>query len=227
MNGIKWGKVEGCAENVIIIGSGPSVRDIKLDRLQGLRDTYIVSVNGAGSFVPFADAWFTLDPWGLHGPQLPVNSSSKLYAAVPADYGTPYARSLDHRVVPVPAITFLHRLASHNYTNISSDTAYSLELSEDRSCIHTGNSGFGALNLAYHLRPKNIYLLGIDGSIGYFYPSKTNNRPLKTLQILFESAKTQLDDANINVFNVSMGSLVQSYKKLPSDDFHAILDKLN
>ena len=101
MNGIKWGVVEKPIKkirNVIIVASGPSVNDINLPMLKRIPDTYIIAVNGAGSHVPFADAWFTLDPWGLDGPQLPAPFSGKLYAAVPDDFGTPNARTIKHRV---------------------------------------------------------------------------------------------------------------------------------
>src|SRR5690606_40798661 len=36
-------------------------------------------------------------------------------------------------------------------------------LSEDPAAINTGNSGFGALGLAYHMRHMRIALLGIYG----------------------------------------------------------------
>jgi hypothetical protein len=227
--GIKWGRVDLPAtpiDNIVIVASGPSVNDINTDLLKQFKNSYIITVNGAGKHLPFAHAWFTLDPWGLTGAQLPPETlNCKLFAAVPDDYGTPSARSPQHRHVPKSKITYLHRLQSHNYTNISSDTAYKIGLSEDRSCINTGNSGYGALNLAYHMRPKNIYLLGIDGNSGYFYTKKERNRPLTYIQQLFASAEPQLIKSNISVYNVSPSSLIKTYKKITPEEFHTIIKK--
>lgn len=231
MNGIKWGRVDKPAtpiKNAIIIASGPSVSDIDLELLQHLKkdpETYIIAVNGAGEHVPFADAWFTLDPWGLTTTQLPARFKGKMYAAVPDDYGTPNARAHAHRVTSNGNVTFLHRLVSHNYTTVSSDSAFKVGLSEDSSCINTGNSGYGALNLVYHLRPKNIFLLGIDGTFGYFYTKSTTNRPLTNLQTLFNSAVPQLKAAGINVFNVSPKSTINAYKKITPEEFYPMVIK--
>lgn len=230
MNGIKWGVISPVTthKNAIIIASGPSVKNIDLKLLERFKDKfYIVTVNGAGQQIPFANAWFTLDPWGLNGPQLPSqNSKCKLYAAVPDDYGTPHARAIAHRVTPKEKITFLHRLQSHNYTSISSDTAYKLGLSNDPSCISTGNSGYGALNLLYHMQIKNIYLLGIDGTVGYFYKSSKVNRPLTYLPTLFASSVNQLKEDNFTVTNVNPVSTVQAFPKISHNEFHDIIQKL-
>lgn len=228
MSGIKWGRVDRVEQidNVIIVASGPSVNDIDMDAVKSFKNKFVIAVNGAGQHVPFANAWFTLDPWGLEGPQLPgPEFKGRLYAAVPDDYGTPNARCTQHRIRPRAKITYLHRLQSHNYTNVSSDSAYKLGLSEDPSCINTGNSGYGALNLAYHMRPKRIFLLGIDGSIGYFYTKKQANRPLSNIQILFNSSKPQLDANNIEVYNVSPKSTVSCFPKLTPEQFLVELRK--
>jgi hypothetical protein len=212
-NGIEWGRVnpDDIKNNIIIIGSGKSLIGFDFNELKGLGT--IITVNDSVKSVPFADLWFTLDPWGLNGPQLPANFSGKMFAAVPEDYGTPTASILQHRVTPDNRITFLHRLKSHNRVGVSSETAYKLGLSEDTSCINTGNSGYGALNLAYHYKPKKILLLGIDGTIGYFYTKDKSNRPLTYLPIMFSSAKAQLDASNIEIINGSINSEITAYNR--------------
>lgn len=223
--GIHFGKVDTTTKykNIIIVASGPSVKDIDLNRLKNLEDTFIIAINGSGNYAPFADAWFTLDPWGLDGPQLPKNFKGKLYAAVPQDFGTKYARIEQYRKIPSANITYLHRLISHNYTNITSETAYVLGLSEDTGCVSTGNSGYGALNVAYHMRPNNIFMLGVDGSMGYWYTSSSTNRELRYLPTLMDSSKKQLDDNNINVFNVSPLSKINTFNKITPDEFYTLL----
>ena len=211
--GINWSSVDPneAGDRIIIIGSGKSLIGFDFNRLRGLGT--IITVNDAGKQVPFADLWFTLDPWGLHGPQIPTNFNGKMYAAVSEYYGTSMAPVPEHRESPNPRVHFLHRLRSHNKIGVSSETSYKLGLSEDKSCINTGNSGYGALNLAYHYRPKKILLLGIDGTIGYFYTKDKKNRPLTHLPLLFDSAKPQLDAAGIEVINGSVNSAVTTYPR--------------
>lgn len=211
--GIEWGSVSPDAvnSNIIIVGSGKSLTGFDFNRLRGLGT--IITVNDTGRYIPFADMWFTLDPWGLNGPQLPPNFAGKMFAAVPEDYGTARAQVAEHRVTPDPRITFLHRLRSHNKVGVSSETAFKRGLSDDTSCISTGNSGYGALNLAYHFRPKKILMLGIDGTVGYHYQNGKSNRPLTYLPDMFESAKAQLDAAGIELINGSVNSAVTAYPR--------------
>jgi hypothetical protein len=221
MSGIKFGEVEKPTtpiDNIVIIASGPSVNNINLEHLRWVDNKFVITINDAGKHINFADAWFTLDPWGLQGPQLPTGNPCKLYAAVPQDYGTPNARIAQHRATPSAKITYLHRLISHNDPSVSSETAYKLGLSDDPSCISTGNSGYGALNLAYHMRPKNIYLLGIDGTNSYFYEKKTT-KPLTYLPQMFKSSVSQLTKANVKVYNVSPQSVVTCFQKLTPQEF--------
>lgn len=216
MNGISWGEVQPINllnDTAIIVGSGPSLTGFDFNKLKGLGT--IITVNDSVKGVPFADLWFTLDPWGLHGPQLPPSTfKGKMYAAVPEDFGTLMAHTVQHRTTPNKNITFLHRLRSHNKVGVSSETAYKLGLSEDKSCINTGNSGYGALGLAYHLRPKKVLLLGIDGNIGYFYTKTKQNRALTYLPKMFESAVPQLKAADIEVINGSVNSAVKCFPRL-------------
>lgn len=222
MRGITWGRVIPPAhkkvEVGVVVASGSSLAGFDFDILKKIENSFIVTVNGSGDSVPFADAWFTLDPWGLHGPQLPKQFKGKMYAAVPDDFGTPAARCPKHRVSIRANVTFLHRLQSHNLVDVSSDSAYVEGLSEDNSCINTGNSGYGALNLLYHLRPKKIILLGVDAGNGYFYPSSKTNRALTNLPLLFKSAQRQLEREGISVVNGSQLSKVSCFPRMSPID---------
>lgn len=212
-SGVTWGEVDVPfpISNVVIVGGGDSLRGFDFSSLIGR--AFIISVNDSWKHVPFADAWFTLDPWGFHGPQLPQNFTGKMYAAVPEDFGKDYARAKNHRLIPPTNVTYLHRLIGNNIHK-SSIHWYKLGLSEDRSCINTGNSGYGAMNVAYHLRPKRIVLLGIDGGSSYFYTRESKPGDLSNLPILFESAKRQLDNAGIEVINGSLNSTVTSFVRM-------------
>lgn len=216
MNGVKWGRVssEHRPEKIVIVASGPSLNNFNFNILKR-DDLYIITVNDAGKYVPFADAWFTLDPWGLHGPQLPPDDfSGKLFAAVPEDFGLPNARISEHRTVCPRPITYLHRIVFHSRTPLTNDEYRNWGLNEDPSCINTLNSGFGAFNLAYHMRPKKILLLGLDASHGYFYDTHKNTRSLSFLPLIFESTIPQIERAGISVVNGSVNSRITCFERM-------------
>lgn len=223
MDGIQWGRVSPDlkAKKVIVVCSGRSLKGFDFERIRN-PDYYVITVNNSVKAVPFADAWFTLDPWGLHGPQLPPRDfKGKMYAAVPQDYGRRDARNPHHRKNPRAGIIFLHRLISHNFSTVSSETAGALGLSEDPRCVSTGNSGYGAFNIAYHLKPRKILLLGLDGDIGYFYSDVERNRSLSEVPKLFNSTKVQMQKANIQVLNGSKDSKITTF---PRYSIHGALE---
>lgn len=219
MNGITFSRVDTslAGKTAIIVGGGRSLTGLNFKRLRGLG--HIITINDSGKLIPFADSWFTLDPWGLGGEQLPPpNFSPRLYAAVGDDFGTNYAHVLQHRVTVQRKITFLHRLSNHNMVGQSSETAFRIPLAEEKDCISTGNSGYGAFGLAYHMRPARILLLGLDGDIGYHYTDKTANRRLTHLPKMFDGTKPQMDAAGIEVINGSLNSTITTYPRMSVED---------
>ena len=187
-------------ERIAIIGGGRSLIGFNFGLLHH-EDCFIITINESGKHAPFAHAWFTLDPWGLYGPQLPGRFfKGQLYAAVPEDFATPEAKIKSHTMRPTANIKYLKRQFGEG-------------LSEDPTVIHTGNSGFGALGLAYHMRPKKILLLGIDGDSGYYYTTSKVNNDLSHLPELFESTIPQLKYNNISVINGSPNSSVTCFSR--------------
>ena len=212
--GIEWGRVTEQHDKIIIVCGGRSLKNFNFNILNGMGA--IIVVNNSHPLVPFADYWFTLDIGGAPPP--PNTFKGKLYAAVPQTYGV-------QSQVNTPAnLTYLHRLISHNDPTISSESAYVTGLSEDTGCINTGNSGFGAFGLAYHMRPKKILLLGMDGDIGYHYTESKKNRQLTYLPLLMRSTVDQITKRNITVINGSINSSISAY---PKYSLHQALDEFN
>lgn len=211
MNGIQFGSVTEQHDSIIIVASGSSLIGFDFRKLENCG--HIICVNNSYKGLEKFDSWFTLDPWGLSGEQPPKNFKGTLYAAVPQDFGTNHARVVAHKNKMPTNIIYLHRLISHNKPGVSSETAYRLGLSEDNGCINTGNSGFGAINLAYHMRPKKILLLGLDATVGYYYSKTEKNRPLDFLPMLVSSAKDQLENTNTVVINGSKDSKIDCFSR--------------
>lgn len=213
MNGVTWGEVDLSVrpERVVIVASGLSLKGFNFHRLLD-RGYYVISVNGAGNVVPSSDAWITIDPWGLDDKQLPKKKVKKLYAAVPEDFGTPFAKAQSHQIVAPEHIIYLKRVSVQNGPVPDMQIGVS-GFPESPDQIVTGNSGYGALNLAYYLRPKKVLLLGIDAGSGYFYTTARSNRSLWFLPQLFASAVPQLRAAGIEVINGSKDSRVKAFPR--------------
>jgi len=225
MHGVRWTKIKdvGKHRTIIICCTGPSLKNFDFTSLKD--KGYIIAVNDAGKYIPFADAWFTLDPWGCGaaGKQIPPNFQGDLFAAVPEDFGTPTAKSTTHRVTPHPKMNYLHRIAFHTINDYKPADYLSWGLNEDSSCINTGNSGFGALNLAYHMRPKRVFLLGIDATSGYFFDERKSTKSLNHLPMIFKSSVKQLESKNIEVINGSQYSKIECF---PRCTLNVVLKKL-
>jgi len=87
-------------------------------------------------------------------------------------------------------------------------------LSDDPTAINTGNSGFGALNLAYHMRPEKIVLLGIDANHNLPRVTGGYSRSLDHLPELFGTACPQLKAAGIQVVNGSLISKITCFPRV-------------
>ena len=122
-------------DRAIIVASGPSAA--------GFRPpvgAFVIAVNGAIDWLDRADAWFTLDPSTLNMRRMRYQRRGvSYYAAVPA------WKRLPDRV--------------HRFARISAPG-----LSDDPTVIHSGNSAFGAVGLAYHMGARKVMLVGVDGT---------------------------------------------------------------
>jgi len=183
--------------NIVIVASGPSVRAVRRDDILAA-GAVVIAVNGAIDWLGRADYWFTLDP-----------SQINLVRANNRVSGCKYVMALPDNMQAPPGVTRMVRYQGDAYGKARA----LLGLSEDKNAIHTGNSAFGALGLAYHLRPRRIVLLGVDGTRerrvdgGY-------SRTLEHLPALFTSAIPQLQKRRISVVNGSPDSRVTCFPRM-------------
>jgi hypothetical protein len=103
----------------------------------------------------------------------------------------------------------------------------SVELSETCGVLNGPNSGFCALNLAYQMRPRRIYLVGFDmvrgpkGEVYWFKPypwakpgGATSNGTYAEWSHQFGGAAKKCKAAGIEVFNVSRASAIDAFTRL-------------
>lgn len=203
-------------DRAVIVATGQSLDGFDLSALANI-DAGVIAVNAAVSFAP-ADYWFTLDPSDANV-RLMRNQAAgvRYFAAVPPEFGTRAGKSRVHRQTRPPNVTYLHRIAG------SGPLGAAWGLSENQRAIHTGNSAYGALGLAYLMGARRIALLGVDGGGAYFYGG--NGGDLSHLPQLFASALPQLQAADVEVVNGSPASVIDAFPRMSPADAIAWIEE--
>lgn len=207
-----WHKISVKAERVVIIGSGPSMANVPIDTIDRLCDEgiHVIAVNGAIRFLNKTTSWFTLDPdERLIGLMKRQRHGTEYYAAVPKDYGSLNAKVAYHRRTIIEGIHYLHRLTGGGPMKSKE------KLSDNPYEIHTGNSAWGALGLAYLMEPKKIIMLGVDGTNKrYAYIRQYPKMNFQHLPWLFSTCVEQLKDKGIELINGSEFSRIDCFKRV-------------
>jgi len=132
-------------------------------------------------------------------------------------------------------------ITGHKRVNHSQLTKYKFTspkgLDLTPGCLRTGNnSGYAAINLAYHLGARVIYLLGFDmcqtkkdshWHDGHGLPLKDRTLELKMLPY-FDTIEAPLFDAGVEVYNVTGDpiSKITCFTTLNQSDFIYILPSI-
>ncbi len=215
---LKWGIVSGRADRILIVGTGPSIEHVGQTHVENV-DAYVILVNRAlKHFDPPRGAWFTLDPSNQNREMLAENEGRRrpglaYYMAVPTDYGLPNAAIVAHRDPPEAGVTFLHRLTGLGlYKHLPG-------LSNSLSGVHSGNSAYGALGIAYLMRPKKVALIGVDGYGGYAFDEGLPGKDvLVGLNSMFKTTVRQLTMNGVEVVNGSPQSLITCFPRWAPQD---------
>lgn len=199
-----YGKVTKSHDYAIIVGSGESLKNFDFSILDGL---VTIAVNGAiSAFRPMY--WFTLDPDDKNYKIMQNNIEGVGYfCAIPERYGAEKGRY--YRQKMLPHVTYLRRIKGSGHLGQKPG------MSKDPSSINTGNSAYGALNLALHMGAKRIAILGVDATSRYFYSDGTPGR-LDHLPRLFSTAVPCLGSAR--VVNGSPSSRVTCFEKMTPEE---------
>jgi hypothetical protein len=176
-------------ERAIIVASGPSAKNFSPP--DGVT---IISVNGAIDWIPRSDYFFTLDPSAENIKRLTHRRPGVIYCV--AGFSVPNALCFEriaYRSYPEP----------HD-KNTQEWWAWRLQavgkLCTEANKIHTGNSAWGALGLAYHLGIRRVALIGVDASDeNRIEGGKSGN--LSHLPSLFSSATQQMNVVSLGKLN--------------------------
>lgn len=198
---------------VLIVGTGPSLIGFDLSRLQGLG--YVLAVKESVWDLPFADVCFGLDlPWMRRQGDRLQQLTMPVYLAVP-DQHPPVKRY-------TPSAIYLRRIRVGNGLSVNP---------EEIEC--GGNSGFGALNLAFLAGSRQIYLFGFDYTGSAYCPERyTHHPPHHNARYLprwgenFRGTIPQIEAAGISVINASIVSTVDAFRKSSPSAVLEHLDRL-
>ena len=211
-----YSPVRARAEKVVIVAGGDSLRELDFNLFKEVASdgVHVIAVNGAVKWLPVVHSWFTLDPATRNRPLMAKQRPGvTYYAAVPADYGLPHARVAAHRRPAESGIVWLRRITGQGFCGARP------ALCEEPDGIHTGNSAWGALGLAWHLGAGRIALLGVDADdAGYAFQVGRPVMAFDHLPRLFSSATPQLYERGVEVMNGSPASRVDCFARSAPND---------
>lgn len=190
-------KPEWQGKTVYILGGGPSVAGLDLDLISGKP---VIGINDGGLKMR-TPVLFSMDKTWITKRMTYFNHfNGDMYFAVSTD---------------------IQGLKSINNVNIMNRDRRS-GMHKDPGTVNGLNSGYGALNLAYHIKPSNVVLLGFD--MGYDDKKKTHWHDgyewggggsldrYKKWASCFDMAKWDLDKMGIRVYNASKASKITCFE---------------
>lgn len=201
------------SDNVIILAGGSSVNEIDISRLQNLG--YVLGVNDAALYAS-VDECITMDRLWFEN---------------------------RHQLVPTEVTIYMRESAlkaPHTRDNVVlyKNDHTKFHMAEDQDTLNGTNSGMVAINRAYHLRPRNVYLLGFDmhrNSKGeaYWYPpypwarpeGSTGTQRYAQWSAQFAVIQHQFWLRGINILNVGLSSKISSLPKISTQSFMRLLNE--
>ena len=183
-------------ETVYILGGGPSLKNFNFKELRGSK---VIAINKAMYAWPESQVLFWTD--------------SRFYTWYKNDVDR--LKCLKYTLTP-------GSLYTGDINILRKGACHGLEEPKD-SLAHGNNSGYAAINLAYHLGAKRIILLGFDmrneGGETHFhdgYPTRGTSDRMYVDKFLpgFRSLAASLKDKGVTVLNASTYSRLDVFTKI-------------
>ena len=193
---------EWTSETAFLIGGGPSVGDVDLSVLRNRR---VIAINNSWELVPRATVLYFCDEkwWGWNGAKVAEGFEGR-YIVTPS------------QLIDDPRGRLVKLTGA---TGLETDPC---------GLKHGSNSGYQAINLAYHFGAKRIVLLGYDmhttnGTHWHAGHPTTKAKPYAaTLRDAmlpkFTSLVEPLETAGVEVVNATPGSALKCWPIRPLED---------
>jgi hypothetical protein len=182
---------------VCVIATGPSLCQDDVDYVRG--KARVITINDAYRLAPWADAMYATDAKWWHW-----------HEGVPGFTGPKW--SMNH------SAWNLHRARYPDVMLLANTGPDGLE-HRPTGLKNGRNSGYAAINLAYHYGAKRIVLLGYDmqrrGGKSHFFGEHPNNQrsPYDMFRRRFQSIVKPLAKAGVEVINCSRNSVLECFPK--------------
>lgn len=207
-------------DDITIIAGGWSVRNVPLDRLAG----YVIAVNDAAVHAPRWDCALSMDRLWTENRIDRVRAAG---AALPNSaiwIRTSAAQNLKkHQLQSLTIFDCDHE------TDVFSGPAWR---SGNVPRLNGRNSGACAMNLAWHLAPARLFLLGFDmnrapDGNAYWYPPYPWSSRYGGSSVAKYAAwangmarvRARFDEIGVEVYNVSPSSAVEAFRKITPADY--------
>lgn len=187
-------------ETVYLIGGGPSLETFNWDTLKTKK---VIAINKSFKYVPWATAIYWTD----------------------ARFYTWYKKEIDE--LTCHKYTISHGAPYNEKVNvIKKGKRHGLE-KDPRLIAHGDNSGYAAINLAYHMGAKKIILLGYDmgmsGTKSHFhdgYPVKPTRKEIYMQRFIvsFPHIANDLKAEGIKIYNTSKVSPLECFPKITIEE---------
>lgn len=210
----------GAGDDLVIAGGGWSARNVPLDNAA----CAVIAVNESAHLLPRWDHAVSMDRlWTEH--RIDALQASRTHGDFPRQVWL--RRSAVQNLTPVQ-LEGVHVFECDHETDVFSD-----ELEAGGKITLNGrNSGACALNLAFHIRPARVFLVGFDMNRdaqgrAYWHPpypwsspaGSTSDGKYAAWAREFTHARMRFRLANIPVFNVSPSSAIPDFPKLTPAQF--------
>lgn len=218
-------------ERVLIIGGGESLIGFDINQIVDFKGA-IITVNNVVCHLPRADYWITVDPMSQGNPQkamLERKPGTYYYCAYPDIDKNPFDAQF---YKTVKGVHYLERIVPCDYENPEKKADYSLQ--EDKNKITTGDSCYGALGLAYHIRAKEIVMLGVDAyGFGHWYnkldPYNVAWRDrfsdyLSRIPPIYKASVKQWEKRGAKVVNGSPESKIDCFERMTPQEAYKFFD---
>ncbi len=194
-------KLTKTARKVAVIGSGMSLNNVDFNNFKN--DGYVICINDAWRKFRDPDIVVSIDTVKLV-PRF-TDCPHKVVIAIPPDFKADKYNS-------PRKLLWMRREQNTG-------------LSDFPSVLHAGeNSGYGAFNLAYLLKPEKIFLFGIDlVNMGHHSHPHSDPRIMRDSTVTrlpgyFETAVPQIEAAGIKVVNGSPISKITCFPKTTPEE---------
>ena len=190
---------EWTGETAFLLGGGPSLKGFDASILRGRR---VIAINNSWELAPWADVLYFCDEkwWRWYGDKVSIGFQGR-YIVTPALH------------VPDPRAKLIKLTGA---TGLETDPS---------GLRHGSNSGYQAINLAYHFGAKRIVLLGYDMNINgttHWHAGHPTTKPEKFADTLVEAMLPKfptivepLRGAGVEVLNATPGSVLTCWPIVP------------